>query len=76
MQPGLAVYIRIGLYLLSGRLLAGNWIPEDVKPMLVSPEMVEATTGYVVAGTTLVWYHFSQAHRALVKLVRGDALDR
>ena len=76
MQPGLTVYVRIGLYLLSGRLMAGGWIPEELKPMLVSPEMVETTTGYVVAGATLLWYHYSQARNALIRLVQSRALDR
>lgn len=71
MNPGLTVYVRIALYLLSGRLMAGGWIPEDVKPMLVSPEMVETTTGYVVVGATLLWYHYSQARNALIHLVQS-----
>lgn len=76
MNPGLTVYVRIGLYLLSGRLMAGGWIPEDVKPMLVSPEMVETTTGFIVAGVTLAWYHYSQARDAIIKLVKSSAVDR
>lgn len=76
MNPSLTVYVRIGLYLLSGRLMAGGWIPEDVKPMLVSPEMVETTTGILVGAVTIAWYHYSQARDAIVKLVKSSAGDR
>lgn len=76
MSKGLEVYVRIGLYVFAGRLIAGDWIPADLKPYLVSPEMVEATTGYIVAGATLIWYHFSQARKALIRLVRGDEVGR
>jgi len=73
MNPALTVYVRIALYILAGRLMAGGWIPEDVKLMLVSPEMVETTTGILLGAITIAWYHYSRARNAIVRLVKSSA---
>ncbi|MGL4634924.1 MAG: hypothetical protein ACRCWF_02995 [Beijerinckiaceae bacterium] len=61
----LAVFVRIGLYIISGRLMAGGWLPPELQVEIVGPAMVEAATGAVVAAGALAWYYFSKARAAL-----------
>ena len=66
MKDEIAVFVRIALYAIAGRLSAGGWLPADVAAMLPTPEVVEAVTGVVIGLGTLAWYHVSKARAALV----------
>jgi hypothetical protein len=66
MKDEIAVFVRIALYAVAGRLTAGGWLPADVAAMLPTPEVVEAVTGVLIGVGTLAWYHFSKARAALV----------
>lgn len=65
MQDELTVILRIALYIVAGRLVAGGWLPEDVAAQLTSPEFVEAVVGIVTGSAVFAWYMFSKARRAL-----------
>lgn len=65
MKDELAVFVRIALYAVAGRLTAGGWLPADVQPELVSPAMVEAATGILIGAVTFGWYWVSRARAAL-----------
>lgn len=65
MLDDIAVFVRIALWVLAGKLIAGGWLPEDVRHLVTSPEMVEAVSALVLGGGTAVWYWFSKSHRAL-----------
>lgn len=68
MLDDLTVFVRIGLWILAGKLISGGWLPEDVAHLVKSPEMVEAITGLLIGGITAVWYWFSKSHKALRSL--------
>lgn len=59
------VFVRIGLYIVAGKALAGGWLPAEVADYVKSPEVVEVITGLVLSAGTVVWYWQSQAHAAL-----------
>lgn len=61
----LAVFVRIALYAVAGRLTAGGWLPEDVAAMLPAPDVVQAVTGLLVGVVTFAFYWVSQARKAL-----------
>jgi hypothetical protein len=67
MKAELAVFVRIALYIIAGRVTAGGWLPADLQPELVSPAVIEAVTGLIIAGGTVLWYRVSQARAALLK---------
>ena len=66
MKDEIAVFVRIALYAIAGRLSAGGWLPADVAAMLPTPEVVEAVTGVVIGLGTVAWYYVSRARAALV----------
>ena len=70
LNAGLVVYVRIALYVIAGRLVAGGWLPPELVPDFVSPVVVEMVAGALVAGVALVWYWFSRARAALIEVVR------
>lgn len=70
MKPELTVLARIALYVVSGRLIAGGWLPAELQPELVSPAVVEAVIGVGVGLATYCWYLVSQARKALYDAVR------
>lgn len=70
MQAGLIVYVRIALYMVAGRLVAGGWLPPELVPEFVSPVVVEMVAGALIAAGTVVWYWFSRARAALIEVVR------
>jgi hypothetical protein len=59
------VFVRIGLYILAGKALAGGWLPAEVAEYVKSPEVIEVITGLVLSAGTVLWYWKSQAHAAL-----------
>ena len=65
LRDELVVFIRIGLFVLSGYLGSQGWLPEEAKLLLVSPEAVEAATGILLGAVTLIWYIYSKARKAL-----------
>lgn len=65
MTGEITVFVRIALYALSGYLVKGGWLPEDVAAQFTSPEMVEAVAGFTTGALTLVWYGLSKARKAL-----------
>lgn len=65
MKDELIVFVRIGLYMIAGRLVAGGWLPPELQTELVSPGVVEAVTGLILAAGALVWYWVSKARAAL-----------
>jgi hypothetical protein len=71
LNAGLLVYVRIALYVIAGRLVAGGWLPPELVPEFVSPVVVEMVAGVLVAGVALVWYWFSRARAVLAKAVTG-----
>lgn len=66
MKDEIAVFVRIALYAVSGRMTAGGWLPADVAAMFTEPAAVEAVTGVLIGAVTLVWYRLSKARAALV----------
>jgi len=70
----LTVFVRIGLYMLAGALVQGGWLPATMQTELVSPAVVEAVTGLVVAAAALVWYWVSKARSALRRQVTRLAI--
>lgn len=73
MKDEIAVFVRIGLYAVAGRLTAGGWLPPEFQPELVSPAVVEAATGLLLGAATFGWYWASKA-RAALKAALKDAL--
>lgn len=65
MKGELVVFVRIALYALAGWLVAGGWLPDDMKSQLTDPAAVEAVSGVLVALAALVWYWVSKARQAL-----------
>lgn len=65
MKDEVIVFVRIGLYIAAGRLVAGGWLPQDVSALLTSPETVEAVTGLILGAGVLAWYLVSKARKAL-----------
>ena len=69
MKDELIVFVRIALYALSGRAVAGGWLPQDVADQLAGPEAVEAITGVLIGACALAWYWLSKARARL----RGES---
>lgn len=65
MKDELAVFVRIALYAVAGRLTAGGWLPPDVAAMLPAPDVVQAVTGLLVGAVTFAFYWASKARAAL-----------
>ncbi len=65
MKSELIVFVRIGLYMLAGRLSSGGWLPQEVADMITSPDAVEAATGVIIGGLTFAWYLASEARKKL-----------
>lgn len=61
----LTVFVRIILWMVVGRLVAGGWIPEDLVGELTSPAMVETAAAAALALGTSIWYFYSKAHKSL-----------
>lgn len=61
----MTAYVRIALYILSGFLIAGGWIPEEAQVLFTDPQIIEMLSGIVVAVGSLVWYIFSEARKVL-----------
>lgn len=61
------VFVRIALYMVAGRAVAGGWMPQEVADMFVSPEMVEIMAGAVLGLISLIWYWVSKARKSLVE---------
>ena len=66
----LTVFVRIGLYMIAGALVQGGWLPSWAQTELVSPAVVEAVAGVLVAFGAMVWYWVSQARKALLDAVQ------
>lgn len=49
----LSVYVRIALYVLTGVLMRGGWLPPDASIFFTDPSVVEAVTAAVVGLLTL-----------------------
>lgn len=65
MKDELIVFVRIALYIIAGRLVAGGWLPVDMQSELLSQGTVEAVSGALVAIGALIWYWASKARQAL-----------
>lgn len=64
----LIVFVRISLYMLAGRMVAGGWLPAEAVDFIgQDPAFVEAITGLLVGAGALIWYWLSQARAALKK---------
>jgi hypothetical protein len=61
----LTVFVRIILWMVVGRLVAGDWIPEGLVWELTSPAIVENVTAAALALGTSIWYFYSKAHKSL-----------
>lgn len=61
----LTVFVRIALYMVAGRLVAGGWLPHEVANEFTNPAVVEMLTGAMVGLGALIWYWLSKARRAL-----------
>ncbi|MCU0909781.1 MAG: hypothetical protein MUE98_00105 [Rhodobacteraceae bacterium] len=70
MKDELIVMVRIGLYVLAGRLAAGGWLPPGADAHLTSPEAVETVVALIVGAGALLWYLGSRARAALKGLRR------
>lgn len=68
-KDDLVVWVRIALYMLAGRLTAGDFLPPEMVPQLVkeiaTPQAAEAALGIILGAATTVWYFFSKARAAL-----------
>lgn len=62
----LVVFVRIGLYVLAGRLVAGGWLPEELAAEFTSPMMIEAVVGVLSGLGVGSWYWFSKARKSLI----------
>lgn len=67
MKDDLIVFVRIGLYMLSGRAVAGGWLPPEMVPEVVNPKTAEAAIGIIIGAGTTVWYLASKARAALLQ---------
>lgn len=70
MKDELIVIVRIALYIVAGKAMAGGWLPAELHPEVMAPHTVEAVTGLVIAAFTFVWYWFSRARAALHAAVK------
>lgn len=61
----ITVLVRIALYILVGRMMAGGWIPEEMAEELLNPAMVEMISAAVLALIAGGWYKVSEARRVL-----------
>jgi|GEM_PF-4787577 len=61
------VFVRIALYMIAGRAVAGGWMPQEAADLFVSPEMVEIMAGLALGLVSLIWYWISKARKALVE---------
>lgn len=74
MKDELVVFARIGLYMISGRAVAGGWMPADLVPEFASPATAEAAVGIVIGLGTFLWYLASKA-RSTLKQAATDLRD-
>ena len=65
MKAELVVYVRIGLFMLSGYAVSGGWMPEEAAQHLTHPATVEAVVGLILGAGTLIAYMVSKARKAL-----------
>ena len=65
MRDELIVLVRIGLFILAGRGVAGGWLPDDVAAQLTDPAVVELVAGALLGLVSLIWYWQSRARKAL-----------
>lgn len=73
----LAPFIRYGLMILTGYLVRGGWLPQDVADMIASdPAVIELFTAGVVGIVTLAWYLGSRSRGALVAFLDRDGDGR
>ncbi len=70
MKSELVVLVRIGLYIVAGKAMAGGWLPPELHPEIVAPHTIEAVTGALIALGAFLWYWFSQARAALKAAVK------
>lgn len=57
---------RIAVFMVSGYLMNGGWLPEDVAELMrTDPAMVELAAGAILGVVTLGIYWFSNARKAL-----------
>jgi hypothetical protein len=61
------VLVRIMLWIVLGRLVAGGWLPEDVAAQFTSPAVIEAATSVVFGALLGIWYWLSKARQALLR---------
>lgn len=61
----LIVFVRIGLYILSGALVSKGVFTKDVANQFNDPMLIEAVTGLLIGAGSLVWYWFSRARKAI-----------
>lgn len=59
------VVIRMMLLVISGVLLKGDIITQDIYLEMISTDTIEAITGLVILGGVLTWYVKSEAFTAL-----------
>lgn len=65
MKDELIVFVRIALYIASGWLTKGGWLPSSAADQLTSPEAVELVTGLILGAGAVSWYLISKARKAL-----------
>ncbi|MCT4559726.1 MAG: hypothetical protein N4A61_16900 [Pelagimonas sp.] len=59
------VFVRIALYMIAGRLVAGGWLPADLASHVTDPAVVALVAGALIGLASLAWYGMSRARRAL-----------
>lgn len=63
-------FIRYALMILSGLLVRGGWLPEDLAAQIAEdPAVIELATGAVVGLVGLGWYVWSKSRAALIEAV-------
>lgn len=66
MKEEFKVLIRIALYVISGLVARGGWMPQHIAEMFAGdPAMVELATGAIIGAATLGTYWYSNARKAL-----------
>jgi hypothetical protein len=65
MIAGITVFVRIGLYALTGALLTKGWIDGMTADEIRSPITIEVLAGMGTALLSGIWYWRSEARKAL-----------
>ncbi len=65
MKNELIVFVRIALFIIAGRGVAGGWLPAGAEAYLTDPAAVETMVSVIVMVATGAWYLLSAARRAL-----------